>query len=147
MCCPFCRAEETEVYNSRSTRQSQQVWRRRRCLSCRESFTTYERLETGFLKVVKKTGRRERFSRAKLYSGLYGAYLSVADKERLVDRVTDLVETRILDLRQAEVPSQTIAEIALSVLKSENTAAFVRFLAYQADLRSESQLMRELKKY
>ncbi len=147
MKCPYCRQPTTEVYNSRTTRFGTQVWRRRRCQSCHESFTTYEAPDLGFLKVIKKSGRRERYSRAKLYSGIYGAFLSIPHKETTVDAVTDTIEARLLDTKKRTIRTQEIADIVLSTLKHFNTAAFVRFLAYHADLASDAQLARELKKY
>src|ERR1700683_547023 len=147
MKCPYCRHPDTEVYNSRSTKFETQIWRRRRCQNCHESFTTYEAPDLGFLKVIKKSGRRERYSRAKLYSGIYGAFLSIPQKETTVDAVTDTVESKLLDTRKRIIPTHEIADIVLSTLKHFNTAAFVRFLAYHADLASDAQLARELKKY
>lgn len=147
MKCPYCRQETTEVYNSRSTKFGTQIWRRRKCLSCHESFTTYEAPDLGFLKVVKKTGKKQRYSRAKLYSGLYGAFLSIPAKETTVDAVTDTIESKLLDTKKAELSSAEIATIVLTTLKHFNTSAFLRFLAYQADLSSDTQLKKELKKY
>lgn len=147
MKCPFCREKTTDVFNTRATRFGSQVWRRRRCLSCRESFTTYEQADLGFMKVIKKTGKKQRYSRAKLYSGIYGAFLSIPAKETTVDAVTDTVEAKILDTKKRELPTTEIAFIVLTTLKHFNTAAFVRYLAYQTDLASNGQLMRELKKY
>jgi len=147
MKCPYCRQDTTEVFNSRSTRFGTQIWRRRRCQNCHESFTTYEAPDLGFLKVVKKTGKKQRYSRAKLYSGIYGAFLSIPQKETTVDAVTDTVESKLLDTKKRELPTGEIARIVLSTLKHFNTAAFVRYLAYQTDLASDAQLARELKKY
>lgn len=147
MKCPYCRAEATEVFNSRPTRFGSQIWRRRRCQSCRESFTTYEAIDLGFLKVVKKGGKKQRYSRAKLYSGVYGAFLSIPQKETTVDHVTDTIEAKILDTKKREITSSEIARIVLATLKRFNTAAFVRYLAYQTDLASDAQLKAELRKY
>lgn len=147
MKCPFCRSETTDVFNSRPTRFGSQIWRRRRCLECRESFTTYEQIDLAFLKVIKKGGSKQRYSRAKLYSGIYGAFLSIPSKENTVDAVTDTVEAKILDTKDREITSADLARIVLSTLKHFNTAAFVRFLAYQTDLSSDAQLKAELKKY
>jgi transcriptional repressor NrdR len=147
MKCPFCRQPTTEVYNSRTTRSGGQIWRRRRCQSCHESFTTYEAADLGFLKVVKKGNKKQRYSRAKLYSGIYGAFLSIPAKETTVDAVTDTIEAKILDTKKAELSSAEIAKIVLTTLKHFNTAAFVRYLAYQTDLASDAQLKKELKKY
>ena len=147
MKCPFCRADATDVFNTRPTRFGTQIWRRRRCLHCKESFTTYEQADLGFLKVIKKNGRKQRYSRAKLFSGIYGAFLSIPAKETTVDGVTDTVEAKILDTRQREISTANIARIVLSTLSKFNTAAFVRYLAYQTDLANDAQLRRELKKY
>jgi len=147
MKCPYCRQDTTEVYNSRNTKFGTQIWRRRRCLSCHESFTTYEAPDLGFLKVIKKSGKKQRYSRAKLYSGLYGAFLSIPAKETTVDAVTDTIESKLLDMKKTELSSEEVAKIVLTTLKHFNTAAFVRFLAYQTDLASDAQLARELKKY
>ena len=147
MKCPYCREATTEVYNSRDTRFGTQIWRRRRCLSCHESFTTYEAVDLGFLKVVKKTGKKQRYSRAKLYSGIYGAFLSIPSKETTVDAVTDTIEAKILDAKETEMSSESIAKIVLVTLKHFNTSAFLRYLAYQTDLASDAQLKKELKKY
>src|SRR4051812_5090176 len=111
MKCPYCRSETTEVYNSRPTRFGSQIWRRRRCLGCHESFTTYEMIDLGFLKVVKKGGKKQRYSRAKLYSGIYGAFLSIPHKETTVDQVTDTIEAKILDTKKREITSSDIARI------------------------------------
>jgi transcriptional repressor NrdR len=147
MKCPYCRTDNTEVYNSRATKFGTQIWRRRRCQNCHESFTTYEAADLGFLKVVKKSGKTQRYSRAKLYSGIYRAFLSIPAKETTVDAITDTVESKLLDTKKRELPTGEISRIVLSTLKHFNTAAFVRYLAYQTDLASNAQLARELKKY
>ncbi len=147
MKCPFCREDTTEVYNSRTTKFGTQIWRRRRCSHCHESFTTYEAPDLGFLKVIKKSGKKQRYSRAKLYSGIYGAFLSIPAKETTVDAVTDTIEAKLLDTRQRELASSEIARLTLTTLKHFNTAAFVRYLAYQTDLASDAQLKKELGKY
>jgi transcriptional repressor NrdR len=147
MKCPFCRERSTEVYNTRTTKFENQIWRRRRCQNCHEAFTTYEAPDLGFIKVIKKTGKKERYSRAKLYSGLYGAFLSISQKENTVDAVTDTIEAKLLDRRESVISSHDIARIVLITLKHFNTAAFLRYLAYQTDLVSDAKLKKELKKY
>ncbi len=147
MKCPFCRETTTEVYNSRDTRFGTQIWRRRRCTSCHESFTTYEAPDLGFLKIVKKSGKKQRYSRAKLYSGIYGAFLSIPAKETTVDAITDTIEAKLLDTKQRELTTQAIARVVLITLKHFNTAAFLRYLSYQTDLANDAQLKKELKKY
>lgn len=147
MKCPYCRADTTDVFNSRPTKFGTQIWRRRRCMTCHESFTTYEAANLGFVKVVKKGGKKEHYSRAKLFTGIYGAFLDIEAKQNTVDAVTDTSEAKILDTKRTELSSEEIAEIVLQTLKHYNTAAFVRYLANQTDLANEAQLRKELKKY
>lgn len=147
MKCPYCRAATTDVFNSRPTKVGTQIWRRRRCLECHESFTTYEAPDLGFVKVIKKGNRKERYSRAKLFAGIYGAFLDIRAKQTSVDAVTDTIEAKILDTKKTTIASEEIAAIVLQTLKHFNTAAFVRYLANQTDLANEAQLRKELKKY
>lgn len=147
MRCPFCRESATEVYNTRSTRFGTQIWRRRRCLNCRDSFTTYEQPDLGFLKVAQKTGRPQRYSRPKLFSSIYAAFLDITAKDSTIDAVTDTVEAKMLDIKKDEVSSSEVAAIVLTALKHFNTPAFLRYLSSHADLASRSQLKKELKKY
>jgi len=147
MKCPYCRADTTEVYNSRTTKFATQIWRRRRCQTCHEAFTTYESPDLGFLRVIKKSGKKQRYSRAKLYSVIYGAFLSIPSKEATVDAVTDTVEAKILDAKRREIAAEDIARIVLTTLKHFNTAAFMRFLARYADPANDTQLQKELRKY
>lgn len=147
MKCPFCRATTTEVYNSRTTKFGTQIWRRRRCQSCHEAFTTYEAPDLGFLKVTKKSGKTQSFSRAKLYSSLYGAFQGAADPKTTVDAITDTIEAKLLDMKCPDITTSDIARTTLITLKHFNTAAFLRYLSYQTDLANDAQLKKELKKY
>ncbi len=147
MKCPFCRSDDTEVYNSRETKAGSQIWRRRRCQLCHEAFTTYEAADLGFLKVLKRSGKTQPYARAKLYLSIYGACSSLKAPQATVDAITDTVEAKLLDLRQTPLPSQQIASVVLTTLKHFHTTAFVRYLAHQTDLTSDAQLKRELKKY
>ena len=147
MKCPFCRESTTDVFNYRSTHFGTQIWRRRKCLSCNESFTTYEAPDLGFLKVTKPGRHSQPYSRAKLYSSIYAAFLDVPAKETAVDGLTDTIEAKILDTKSPSIKTEEIAAIVLSSLKRFNTTAFVRYLSTQTDLASAAQLKRELKKY
>jgi len=116
-------------------------------VSCRSLFTTYERLDLGFLKVVKKAGQKERYSRAKVYSGIYKAFLSVDNKEKTVDEITSQIEANLLELKQKEISSKDIARTVLRTLKSTHPSAFLRYLAYNRNINGEDQLKKELNKY
>jgi transcriptional repressor NrdR len=147
MKCPFCRETITDVYNSRTTKSGNQIWRRRRCNSCSHTFTTYESCSLSFLTVAKHGGHTEGYSRAKLYASLYNSFASLRAKQSTIDAITDTVESKILDRQQVDITTQEIAYIVLVTLKSFKTTAFLRYLSQQTDLASSSQLKKELKKY
>ncbi len=144
--CPYCKKELTFVKNSRSTRGKTQIWRRRLCSNCGETFTTYEIVDLSHLVVIKKSGIHERFSRIKLYPGIYGATIGskTPNRERLVDKITRKVEKEILHLRKKQITSEQIGSIVLRKLKKRNIATFLRFLAYHKNIKSEAQMKREL---
>lgn len=147
MKCPYCRQESTDVVNTRPTFHQTQVWRRRQCLNCGAVFTTYERADLGFIKVIKRSGRKERYNRAKLFAGIYGAYLSVPQKETTVDDITNQIEAALLDLQKKEISSSEITKAVLGILKTANPAAFLRFLAYNTAPKSLAEARKEIGKY
>lgn len=138
----------TEVTNSRPTKEDSQIWRRRKCLHCGAVFTTHEIIDLSHLVVTKKSGKREKFSRIKLYSGIYGATIGykIPRRELLVERVTREVERDILYLKQKKITSTEIAEIVLRRLRKANVAVFLKFLVYCKNITSEIQITKELEK-
>jgi transcriptional repressor NrdR len=147
--CPYCHSSQTEVINSRPTRKNAQIWRRRKCLSCGEIFTTHEMVDLSHLVVIKKSGKAEVFSSIKLYSGIYGATIGskTPNREIVVEKITREVEREIMFLKKKRITSDEIADIVLRKLQKAQTATFMRFLAYTKDISNEAQMKRELKKY
>jgi transcriptional repressor NrdR len=147
MKCPFCRSNRTEVYNTRTTKFATQIWRRRRCASCHEAFTTYEAPDLTFLKVTHPDRKAQPYSRAKLYYALSEALQRVPRSESTIDAITDTIEAKILDTQLAEIPAEIISRIILTTLKHFNTAAFVRYLTTHTELASPAELKKALKNY
>lgn len=149
MKCPNCGSSQTFVVNSRSTKEETQIWRRRKCEDCGERFTTHETIDLSHLVVIKKSGKRERFSRAKLYSGIFWSThgVKLSDRQQMVDGITSGVEREILSLRRKVIFTNEIAEIVLRRLSNTNISVFLRFLSYREQLRTKAELDRELKKY
>ena len=147
--CPHCQSPNIVVTNSRATKGNTQIWRRRRCLDCGNLFTTHEIIDLSHLMVIKKSDKTERFSRLKLYSGIYCAIVSsdTPNRELIVDKITREIEKEILALKKKRISSAQIADIALFKLRKFNTATFLRFLAYCKDIQNESQMRKELAKY
>lgn len=147
MKCPFCRESQTEVYNTRSTNFGTQIWRRRRCQRCSESFTTYERPDPSFLRIKRSSGLTERYSRPRLFAEVYNSFLNIKAKPETIDAVIDDIESKILDLKQDTIETNQISSIVLATLKHYNTPAFLRYLSSHAELSSSAELKRQLKKY
>ena len=128
MVCPFCLKEaKTRVYNSRSSGRKSQVWRRRRCPSCKEAFTTYESLDLSYLVVGKRDGHSEKYSRPKLFSSIYRAHLDADEAEAL----TDTVEQALINVRQTLISTKDVAEQAKKVLKAFDAASHARYASFQ----------------
>jgi transcriptional repressor NrdR len=147
--CPYCHKQVTFITNSRPTKNNAQVWRRRKCSNCAEVFTTHEIIDLSHLIVIKKSGVAERFSQAKLYSGIYGATIGakLPNREFIVDKITREVGSQILFLKKKRISSQEISDIVLKKLKTESPVTFLRYLAYNKNPKSEGQILKEVLKY
>ncbi|HOX96182.1 MAG TPA: ATP cone domain-containing protein [Candidatus Woesebacteria bacterium] len=135
MICPFCGSDNVKVTNTRLTRKDLETWRRRWCNDCKEAFTTYEKIDLSYLKVVKKDGRKVYYNRAKLYSGIYQATTNQKNVDRgdmgqLAEKMTEEIEKKILGLKTKEVSTEQIYALASEVLKKNNDGAFLHYVAY-----------------
>lgn len=148
MKCPICRETNNEVYNTRTTRFGTQTWRRRRCLSCDSSFTTYEQPDLKFLKILgDKSKKTTPYSRATLFSSVYGAFAGSNSKPSTIDAVTDNIEAKLLDLQDHTITTEQITDIVLSTLKHFDSAAFLRYLSDHVDISDPGTMRHYLKKY
>ena len=151
MKCPFCKSLQVMVVNSRTNCDNNQIWRRRKCLSCGEVHTTYEKIDLSYIKVIKKSGKKVRFQRAKLFSGIYHSCLDKkkvdrGDAGKFAEEVTRKVEAEIIRLKKKEIRSKEITEIVLSILAKESPDTFLIFLAYREG-SDENKLRGLLGKY
>ena len=145
MKCPHCGYTESKVLDSRPADEGACIRRRRECLSCQTRFTTYERLETAPLVVVKKDGSRQAFDRAKILAGIVRACekrpVTLSDMERL----TDEIEARLRSSMENEVSSGVIGEMVMEGLKSVDEVAYVRFASVYREFKDINTFMGELK--
>lgn len=148
MKCPICRETNNEVYNTRTTRFGTQTWRRRRCLECDNSFTTYEQPDLKFLKILGDTSKKTvPYSQATLFSSIYISFTGSNAKPSTIDAVTDNVEAKLLDLQDHTITTQQITEIVLATLKHFDSAAFLRYLSDHVDIANPGVMRQYLKKY
>lgn len=143
MRCPYCQAVDDRVVNSRPGSDGSYVKRRRECNRCERRFTTYERVEESVLRVVKKDGSREDFSRRKMLEGLTKAcYKRPIPSERLIDLVDEVA--RELHRRfEGEVPSGEVGELVMQKLKALDQVAYIRFASVYRAFKDVTDFVEE----
>ncbi|HZB98340.1 MAG TPA: transcriptional regulator NrdR [Candidatus Sulfotelmatobacter sp.] len=127
MKCPFCADPESRVVDSRDSETGEAIRRRRECLNCGKRFTTYERVETVPLYVLKKDGRREEFDRRKLLSGLVMAAKKRDIAPARLEAIAEDVENELRSRNLTEIPSGDIGELVMDRLRALDEIAYMRF--------------------
>jgi len=127
MKCPFCKAEDTQVIDSRVNDEGDAIRRRRRCNSCDKRFTTYETADLRLPQVVKGNGNREEFSDAKLRDGFLRALHKRPVSAELVEEALHHIRSKLLVLGEREVPSRQIGELVMAELRKLDKVAYIRF--------------------
>jgi len=125
MKCPYCGGAESRVIDSRPGDEG--VRRRRRCLACGARFTTYERVQSHNIFVVKKDGRREEFNRDKISSGIRKACEKRPLPTGTIDKLIDNIETELYHSGKAEIPSTIIGDLVMRELEKLDHIAYIRF--------------------
>lgn len=146
MKCPFCGHENTRVIDSRPSDENNSIRRRRVCDDCRKRFTTYEKIETIPLIVIKKDSKRESYDRAKLESGILRACYKRPISADEITRLVDQVETELFSREEREISSSVIGELVMDKLKGLDSVAYVRFASVYREFKDVNTFMDELKK-
>lgn len=133
MHCPYCGHHNTSVLESRSAGEVGEVRRRRECFKCKKRFTTYERVGNIDLKVEKRSGELQEFSREKLEKGILKACTKRGVDEALIEQVVDEIEMKLLNRRSTTVKSTDIGKLVLSRLKKIDGVAYLRFASVYLD--------------
>jgi transcriptional repressor NrdR len=127
MKCPFCNHLDTQVVETRISEDADFIRRRRQCAKCEKRFTTYERPEVNFPRVVKKDGRRIEYERVKLQASMNLALRKRPVSTEQVDSAIERIEEKLLNLGIKEVQSPRIGELVMRELKKLDKVAYVRF--------------------
>lgn len=127
MHCPYCGSRETEVVETREVRDLDTIRRRRACLTCEKRFTTYERVETVNLTVIKKDGKREQFNREKLRNGILKASEKTTVPVSEIEKIVNEVERELRSADSVEVESKKVGQLAATRLKKLDKVAYIRF--------------------
>lgn len=146
MKCPFCAHENTRVVDSRPAEDNTSIRRRRICDECGKRFTTYEKVETIPLIIIKKDNVRETYNRKKIEAGILRACQKRPVSAAQIEKLVDEIENDIFKLEDKEISSSVIGEIVMQKLKDIDAVAYVRFASVYREFKDVNTFMDELKK-
>jgi len=144
MKCPYCGFTQDRVVDSRESKEADSIRRRRECEGCNKRFTTYERIDEIPYMVVKKDGRREKFDRQKVLSGLLHACEKRPVSAIKLEQIVDETEAFVVDSPERERSTSEIGELIMSRLKDIDTVAYIRFASVYRDFKDVSEFKQEL---
>ncbi len=144
MRCPYCGVSDSKVIDSRPSDVGTSIRRRRECTKCSKRFTTYEKIETVSIAVVKKDNSRQTFNREKVLKGIITACekrpISLAQMEKLADDI----ESELYQTQEREISSTQIGEKVMEKLKTLDEVAYVRFASVYKSFDNIDTFMKEL---
>ncbi len=146
MKCPYCSHENTRVIDSRPAEDNNSIRRRRVCDECGKRFTTYEKVETIPLIIIKKDNNREAYDRSKVEAGVLRACHKRPVSAQQITCLVDEVENEVMNMEEKEISSQVIGELLMNKLKTVDPVAYVRFASVYREFKDVNTFMDELKK-
>jgi len=147
MQCPACQNTDSRVLESRSADAGRSVRRRRECLNCEFRFTTYERIETVPITVLKRNGSRETFTRTKLLNGITKACGKTSLASSEIQLLVEQIEIKLQQKSSREVQSTDIGEMVLEHLKLLNEVAYIRFASVYKKFHGINDFLATLKDF
>ena len=146
MKCPFCNYEDTKVIDSRSQDDNTTIRRRRYCEKCGKRFTTYERIDTIPITVIKSNGTRETFDKNKLISGIMKSCNKRPITAKQIQEIADDVENAVMSSMDKEIESKEIGSMVMDRLKDIDEVAYVSFPSVYRQFKDINTFMEELNK-
>ncbi|MBQ7667045.1 MAG: transcriptional repressor NrdR [Kiritimatiellae bacterium] len=143
MKCPSCSEDDDKVLESRAVRGGAAIRRRRVCNRCAHRFTTYEEILRDSMMVVKRDGRLEEFSRAKLENGIQRSCLKLPISRQKVGAIVDSIIEELERRYELEIPAQAIGDLAMERLLSLDEVAYVRYASIYRHFKSLEEFVRE----
>jgi transcriptional repressor NrdR len=141
--CPWCSSQDDKVVDSRTSDEGAAIRRRRECLACGRRYTTFERVEEAPLVVVKRSGHREGFDRAKVVAGLRSATKNRPVSDEQLESIAADVE-EVVRIEGPEVPSETVGRAVLERLRVVDEVAYLRFASVYKDFTDAGDFEREM---
>jgi transcriptional repressor NrdR len=144
MRCPYCRYDNDRVIDSRASEDGVAIRRRRECLHCKRRFTTYERVDEMGIKVVKKNGVREPFSREKIRQGLAKACWKRPISDEQIENAVNDIEGEVYANFESEIDSKSLGNLVMQRLSRLDQVAFVRFASVYRQFKDVRDFVDEL---
>ncbi len=141
MKCPYCFGK-TRVTDKRSSPEG--IRRRRECMQCKRRFTTYEKISKPDFYVVKKDGRREKFSKEKLETGIERAFEKRPVEKNKIDKMVMEIEEQLMKRGKREISSSIIGEIVMKKIKKIDNVAYIRFASVYRDFQDIKDFKKEI---
>ena len=145
MRCPYCKANNDRVIDSRTSGEADVIRRRRECLECEGRFTTYERVGETPLRVVKKDGSRVGFDRAKILRSLMIACQKRPVTTETMEALVTDIETQLHEMFDKEVASKFVGKLAMEALRDVDHVAYVRFASVYREFEDVNEFIDELR--
>jgi transcriptional repressor NrdR len=142
MDCPYC-GNTTRVTDKRASPEG--IRRRRECLKCKKRFTTYEKMSRGDFYVIKKDGRREKYSREKFEAGVHRAFEKRPVAKEKIDKMINEIEEQLMRRGKKEIKSSAIGELVMKKMKKIDNVAYIRFASVYRDFQDASDFKKELR--
>lgn len=146
MKCPYCNHPDSRVIDSRPAEDGSAIRRRRSCDECGKRFTTYEKVETIPLIIIKKDNNREQYNRSKIERGIIRACYKRPVSAEAIQKTVERIEIKIFNLEAKEVSSTDVGEIVMDELKELDEVAYVRFASVYREFKDVNTFMDEIKK-
>ena len=146
MKCPYCNHPDTRVIDSRPAEDGSAIRRRRSCDECGKRFTTYEKVETIPLIIIKKDNNREQYNRSKIERGIIRACYKRPVSAEAIQKAVERIEIKIFNMEAKEVSSTDVGEFVMDELKELDEVAYVRFASVYREFKDVNTFMDEIKK-
>lgn len=146
MKCPFCDFADSKVIDSRPTEEGSSIRRRRECIECGRRFTTYEKIESVPIMVIKKDETREPFDRNKILTGIIRACQKRPVQTEKMVEIVDNIESELQNMMDREVTSVQIGEMVMAELKKIDDVAYVRFASVYRQFKDINTFLAEVNK-
>jgi len=146
MHCPFCKAEDTRVVDSRMAEDGAQVRRRRECEKCGARFTTFEKAQLSMPQILKRDSPAEPYDEAKLRKGFDRALYKRPVAPEALDRAIENIEKKLRNSNERQVPSKRLGEWVMEELRDLDQVAYVRFASIYRQFQDANAFREEVER-